>query len=158
MPLPGGLWVCLIGSCVWSWFPKNQQPRHRRKGPGELRCEKERAARHRADAAQDQNAKTTSDNINESTGAVDSNDGNIEKGTDGAVESKNSNGAVLVPTDQVESDGTTKDIAEETVDPVVEHSVLAPTSPNIIKVLSPLIIGGIPWEEVNPLRNLYLPW
>ena len=135
----------------------DQQPRRRRKGPEQLRREKERAARHRADAAQDQNAKTTSDNINESTAAVDSNDGNIEKGTDGAVESKNSNGAVLVPTDQVESDGTTKDIAEETVDPVVEHSVLAPTSPNIIKVLSPLIIGGIPWEEVNPLRNLYLP-
>ena len=121
----------------------DQQPRRRRKGPGQLRREKERAARHRADAAQDQNAKTTSDNINESTGAVDSNDGNIEKDTDGAVESKNSNGAVLVPTDQVESDGTTKDIAEETVDPVVEHSILTPASPNIIKHLSPLLIGEI---------------
>ena len=93
----------------------DQQPRRRRKGPGELRCEKERAARPRADAAQDQNAKTTSDNINELTAAADSNDGNIEKCTDGAVEAKNGYGAVLVPTDQVESDGTTKDIAEEKV-------------------------------------------
>ena len=127
----------------------DQQPRRRRKGPEQLHCEKERAARPRADAAQDQNAKTTSDNINESTGAVDFNDGNIEKGTDGAVESKNSNGAVSVPNEQVEYNETPKDIAEEIVDPVVEDSVLAPTSPNIIKILSPLIIGGIPWKEEN---------
>ena len=135
----------------------DQQPRRRRKGPGQLRREKERAARHRAEPAQDQNSETTSDNLNETTAAVDSNDGNIEKDTEGAVKSKNTKDAVSVPNDQVESDETTKDIAEETVDPVVEDSVLAPTSPNIIKILSPLIIGGIPWEEVNPLRNLYLP-
>ena len=94
--------------------------------------------------------KQSSDNINESTGAVDSNDGNIGKGTDGAVESKNSNGAVLVPTDQVESDGTTKDIAEETVDPVVEHSILTPASPNIKKFIAFA-------NRRTPLRNLYLP-
>ena len=129
---------------------KNQQPRRRQKGPGDLRCKKERAARPRADAAQDQNAKTTSDNINESTAAADSNDGNIEKRTDGAVEAKNGYGAVLVPTDQVESDGTTKDIAEETVDPVVEHSILTPASPNIKKFIAFA-------NRRNPLRNLYLP-
>ena len=57
----------------------DQQPRRRRKGPGQLRCEKERAAKHRAEAAEDQNAETTSDNTNETTAAVDSNDGNIQK-------------------------------------------------------------------------------
>ena len=95
--------------------------------------------------------------MNVTTAAVDSNYGNIEKDTDCAVKSRNTKDAVSVPNDQVESDETTKDIAEETVDPVVGDPVLAPTSPNINKFLSPLIIGGIPWKEENPLRNLYLP-
>ena len=60
-------------------YSHDQQPRRPRKGRGQLRRDKERAAKHRAGAALGQNAKTTSDNINESTAAVDSNDGNIQK-------------------------------------------------------------------------------
>ena len=94
-------------------YSHDQQPRRPRR-------DKERAAKHRAGAALDQNAKTTSDNINETTAAVDSNDGNIEKDTNDSVESGNSNGAVSVPNEQVETNETTKDIAE----PVVENAAL----------------------------------
>ena len=40
-------------------------------------------------------------------------DGNIEKVRNDSVESGNSNGAVSVPNEQVETNETTKDIAEE---------------------------------------------
>ena len=103
-------------------YSHDQQPCRPRKGRGQLRRDKERAAKHRAGAAQDQNAKTTSDNINETTAAVDSNDGNIEKDTNDAVESGNSNGAV--PKEQVETNETTKDIAEAIIEPVVEDAAL----------------------------------
>ena len=99
-------------------YSHDQQPRRPRKGRGQLRRDKERAAKHRAGAALDQNAKTTSDNINETTAAVDSNDGNIEKDTNDAAESGNSNGAV--PNEQVETNETTKDIPE----PVVKNAAL----------------------------------
>ena len=73
-------------------YSHDQQPRRPRKGRGQLRRDKERAAKHRAGAAQDQNAKTTSDNINETTAAVDSNDGNI------GLSNTQTHASVLAPT------------------------------------------------------------
>ena len=60
-------------------YSHDQPPRRPRKGRGQLRRDKERAAKHRAGAALGQNAKTTSDDINETTAAVGSNDGYIQK-------------------------------------------------------------------------------